>query len=66
MADPQTTDPVVRRLGDLIADIVEADGSHPWDDGFCEQLRRDGYTPAGKRRLIEQMRQRARKENQDG
>lgn len=62
----ETTNPLVRPLADLIADIVEADGAHPWDDGFCEQLRRDGYTDAGRRRLIEQMRQRARLENQNG
>lgn len=55
----QTTSPLVGPLADLIADIVEADGTHAWDDGFCEQLRRDGYTTEGKRRLVEQMRARA-------
>ncbi len=57
----KTANPLVGSLANLIADIVEADGAHPWDDGFCDQLRKDGYTTAGRQRLIEQMRKRARK-----
>ncbi len=66
MADSTTTNLLVGGLADLIADIVEADGAHPWDNGFCEQLRHDGITSVGRQRLIEEMRQRALKEKNNG
>lgn len=49
----------VARLAARIADVVEANGIHPQDDGFCAALDANGVTAAGKRRLIEKMRERA-------
>jgi hypothetical protein len=42
--------------------IVEAGGAHPADQGLTETLTRDGYTAAGKRRLVEFWREAARRE----
>jgi hypothetical protein len=49
-------------FADFLAEIVEAGGAHPADKGLTETLTRDGYTAAGKRRLVEFWREAARRE----
>ena len=61
---PQSTGGGLASFADFVADIVEAKGAHWADGGFSDQLERDGYTKAGRKRLAEQLRETASRHRQ--
>ena len=50
------------QFGDFLADIIEAGPDHPLDDGLRATLDREGYTEAGRRLIVQQLREQARRE----
>jgi hypothetical protein len=52
---------IPKPFGDLLADIIEAGGSHPWDGGLSARLDLEGYTKAWRKRVVEQLREGAKR-----